>query len=48
MDVTLRYGFHPATLDRWRRTLDLKTYFEGKIGRSIYDLLPGVAENSLQ
>ena len=48
VDVTLRYGFHPATLDRWRRTLDLKTYFEGKIGRSIYDLLPGVAENSLQ
>lgn len=48
VDVTLRYGFHPATLDRWRRTLDLKTYFEGKLGHSIYDLLPGVAENSLR
>lgn len=48
VDVTLRYGFHPATLDRWRRTLDLKTYFEGKTGCSIYDLLPGVAENSLR
>lgn len=48
VDVALRYGLHPATLDRWRRTLDLKTYFEGKIGCSIYDLLPGAAENSLQ
>lgn len=48
VDVALRYGIHPATLDRWRRTLDLKTYFEGKLGCSIYDLLPGVAENSLR
>lgn len=48
VDVTLRYGFHPATLDRWRRTLDLKAYFDDKLGRSIYDLLPGVIENSFQ
>lgn len=48
VDVALRYGIHPATLDRWRRTLDLKSYFEGKLGCSIYDLLPGVAENSLR
>ncbi len=48
VDVALRYGLHPATLDRWRRTLDLKTYFEDKIGCSIYELLPGVAENSLR
>lgn len=48
VDVTLRYGFHPATLDRWRRILDLKAYFEGKIGGPVYGLLPGVAENSLR
>lgn len=48
VDVALRYGLHPATLDRWRRTLELKTYFEEKTGRSIYTLLPGAAENSLQ
>lgn len=48
VDVALRYGLHPATLDRWRRTLDLKTYFEEKTGCSIYTLLPGAAENSLQ
>ena len=48
VDVTLRYGFHPYTLDRWRAVLDIKAYFEGIIGTSVYDLLPGAAENSLR
>lgn len=48
VDVALRYGIHPATLDRWRATLELKTYFEAKMGLSLYSLLPGVAEGSLQ
>ena len=24
VDVTLRYGVHPATIDRWKKTLELK------------------------
>lgn len=48
MDVALRYGLHPATLERWRVTLDIKAHFEACIGCSVYDLLPGVAENSLR
>ena len=48
VDVALRYGLHPATLDRWRRILDLKACFEEKAGCPIYGLLPGVAENSLR
>ena len=47
VDVTIRYGVHPATLDRWNKVLELKAYFEEKAGCSIYDLLPGVVENSL-
>ena len=47
VDVTIRYGVHPATLDRWKKVLELKAYFEEKAGCSIYDLLPGVVENSL-
>lgn len=46
VDVTIRYGMHPATVNRWKKILDLKTYFEKKAGCSIYDLLPGVVENS--
>lgn len=48
VDVALRYGLHPATLERWRVTLELKTYFEEKMGCSLYSLLPGVTENSLR
>lgn len=48
VDVTLRYGVHPATVDRWKEILRIKAYFEKEIGGSIYTLLPGAAENSLQ
>lgn len=46
VDVTLRYGTHPFTVDRWKKILELKSYFEKKAGCSIYDLLPGVIENT--
>lgn len=48
VDVTLRYGVHPATVDRWKKILEIKEYFEKKIGCSIYTVLPGVIENSLK
>ena len=48
VDVTIRYGVHPSTVDRWKKTLELKAYFEHKIGCSIYTLLPGVIENSFR
>ena len=46
VDVTLRYGVHSATIDRWKKTLELKNLFEKRIGGSVYTLLPGVLENS--
>lgn len=48
VDVALRYGTHPATVGRWKAVLDIKTHFEEIIGCSIYDLLPGVVENSFR
>lgn len=48
VDVTMRYGIHPATIDRWRKILELKAYFENEMGCSIYELLPGVVENSFR
>lgn len=47
VDVALRYGTPPATVPRWKRTLEIKAYFEEKTGCSIYSLLPGAAENSV-
>ena len=48
VDVTLRYGVHPFTVDRWKKILQLKAFFEKKAGCSIYELLPGVVENSFR
>ena len=48
VDVAIRYGTYPATVDRWKTVLDIKAHFESMIGCSIYDLLPGVVENSFK
>ena len=34
------------TVDRWKKVLEIRAYFENEIGCSIYELLPGVVENS--
>lgn len=48
VDVTIRYGFHPATIERWKKVLEIKTLFEQQMGCSVYDVLPGVIENSFR
>ena len=48
VDVTIRYGVHPATIDRWKKILEIKEYFQEKMGCSIYEVLPGVVENSIK
>ena len=46
VDVAIRYGTHPATVDRWKAVLNIKQHFEEIVGCSIYELLPGAVENS--
>lgn len=46
VDVTIRYGVHPATVDRWKKILEIKELFEKQMGCSVYKLLPGIVENS--
>lgn len=48
VDVTIRYGVHPATIDRWKKILEIKALFEKETGCSVYSLLPGIVENSLR
>ncbi len=48
VDVALRYGTPPPTVARWKVTLELKAHFEELIGCSVYELLPGVVENSFR
>lgn len=46
LDVAVRYGCDAHTESRWRAFIQLKEYFESKLGGSIYRLLPGVIENT--
>lgn len=48
VDVAIRYGTHPATIERWKVVLNIKAHIEAIMGCSIYDCLPGVIENSFK
>lgn len=48
VSVSLRHGFNALTLQNWQARFDIKKYFEEKIGQSIYELLPGVKENTFK
>ena len=46
VDAALRYGTTAYTTAKWKMLFEHKIKFEQKIGKSIYDLLPGVRENT--
>lgn len=46
VDVTIRYGVHPYTVERWKAVLSIQRDFEERMGKSIYDCLPGVKEHT--
>ena len=46
MDVAMRHGVNEYSVARWKAYLNIQQDFEKVIGRSIYELLPGVVENT--
>jgi len=48
VDVALRHGVSAMTVDKWRAKLEIQKQFETAIGESIYNLLPGVVENTFR
>ncbi|GAA0127131.1 hypothetical protein UT300019_30350 [Clostridium sp. CTA-19] len=42
----MRYGFNEFTLEKWKVTFDIQKYFEERIGKSIYSVLPNVKETT--
>lgn len=46
MDVAIRHGVNEYTIEKWKATFEIQKYFEERIGRSIYSILPGVVENT--
>lgn len=45
IDTTRRYGIFPFTLDRWNKTYEYKEYFESKMGKSVYAVLPEIEKS---
>jgi hypothetical protein len=46
VDAVLRHGIHEHVTEKWKATFKNKQYFEEKMGKSIYSVLPGVIENT--
>lgn len=46
VEAALRHGINQYTTLKWKATLEIKEYFEHKMGKSVYSILPGVVENT--
>ena len=46
LDVAMRHGVNEYTIEKWKATFEIKKYFEERIGKSIYSVLPNVVENT--
>lgn len=46
LDVAMRHGVNQYTVEKWKATFDIQKYFENRIGKSIYSVLPKVVENT--
>ena len=46
IDVAMRYGYTDFAVEKWQGYFNIQKEFEEVIGCSIYDLLPGVVENT--
>ena len=46
IEKAIKNGINELTIEKWKATISVKQYFETKIGRSIYRLLPSIIENT--
>lgn len=46
VEIALRGGINEHTIPRWKSTFEIKQYFENKMDKSIYDILPDVIDNT--
>lgn len=46
INVAMRYEINEGTKKRWKKLFELLEYFNGKMGVSVYSLLPNIAETT--
>ena len=47
VDVVMRHGMESFTTDKWKAYYQIKGHFDALCGCNIYNLLPGIVENSM-
>ncbi len=47
VDVVRRYGIMESYIRGWEKAFEIKEYFEGKMGCSVYDVLPDIGRTTL-
>lgn len=47
VDVVMRHGMQSFTVEKWKKYIEIKKYFDTLCGCDIYTLLPNVYENSI-
>jgi len=48
VEVALRHGVNEYTLRRWKAYMQIQSDFEKILGETIYNLLPGIADNTFR
>ena len=48
VDVALRHGVNEYVVPKWKEFMKLKNYFEEKMKKSVYSILPGVIQNTFE
>ena len=46
LDVAMRHGVNEYTIKKWEAFFEIQKFFEARIGKSIYTVLPNVVENT--
>lgn len=46
VEAALRHGINEYTTLKWKATFEIKEYFERKMGKTIYSILPGIVDNT--
>lgn len=46
VDVALRHGLNEYIVPKWKAIFEIQKYFEGCMGKSLYNILPGVIEST--
>jgi putative nucleotidyltransferase with HDIG domain len=46
VNISIRHGYSPRTVEKWQKVFEIKEHFEKAMGKPLYSLLPEVVDNT--